>query len=191
MDLYEAIEKRRTTRQFKGPAGEDQIKRIIDAGTKAPSPGNNQCWEFVVVDDPELKDKIGEMKYVLSRGNKQREEPVSPEKEEDASGQKSCITNSSLILIYYDTGTMGKLGTRTNAAAAWSCIENMLLAATAEGMASKITSYWGEMPDAIARLVNAPENMELAAAISVGVAAEEPSPRKLRPEGSWLHQNRF
>ena len=86
---------------------------------------------------------------------------------------------------------MGKLGARTNAAAAWSCIENMLLAATAEGIASKITSYWGEMPDAIAKLVNAPEKMELAAALSVGVAAEEPSPRNLRPEGSWLHQNRF
>jgi len=28
-------------------------------------------------------------------------------------------------------------------------------------------------------------------AISIGVPDEEPAPRTLRPEGSWLHRNRF
>jgi nitroreductase len=32
VDIYEAIEKRRTIRKFKGPATEEQIKRIILAG---------------------------------------------------------------------------------------------------------------------------------------------------------------
>ena len=40
-------------------------------------------------------------------------------------------------------------------------------------------------------ILHAPQQMELVAAISIGVPAEEPAPRKLRPEGSWLHRNRF
>ena len=51
MDLYEAIEKRRTIRKFKGPATAEQLSRIIAAGTQAPSPHNRQSWEFIVVDD--------------------------------------------------------------------------------------------------------------------------------------------
>ena len=54
MDFYEAIEKRRHVRKFKAPATEEQLNRIIVAGTKAPSPDNDQTWEFVVVDDPAL-----------------------------------------------------------------------------------------------------------------------------------------
>ena len=42
MDLYEAIEKRRTVRKFKSPATEEQLKKIISAGVKAPSAGNKQ-----------------------------------------------------------------------------------------------------------------------------------------------------
>ena len=54
MDIYEAIEKRRTIRKFKGPANEDQLKRIINAGTKAPSAANEQGWEFILVNETNL-----------------------------------------------------------------------------------------------------------------------------------------
>jgi hypothetical protein len=40
MGFYEAIERRRTIRKFKAPATEEQIMRIIVAGTKAHSGGN-------------------------------------------------------------------------------------------------------------------------------------------------------
>jgi hypothetical protein len=39
--------------------------------------------------------------------------------------------------------------------------------------------------------VQAPEDYELTAAFHVGVPAETPKPRSLRPEGSWRHENKF
>ena len=38
MDVYEAIEKRRSVRKFKGPVTEEQLGRILQAGAPAPSP---------------------------------------------------------------------------------------------------------------------------------------------------------
>ena len=37
MDIYEAIEKRRTIRKFVKPATEEQLNRIITAATLSPS----------------------------------------------------------------------------------------------------------------------------------------------------------
>ena len=42
MDIYEAIEKRRTIRIFKKEATGEKLRKIILAGSKAPSGGNRQ-----------------------------------------------------------------------------------------------------------------------------------------------------
>ncbi len=62
MDLYEAIEKRRTIRVFKGGASEEQLKKIILAGTKAPSAVNSQPWEFIIVGDKKTINQLSEIK---------------------------------------------------------------------------------------------------------------------------------
>lgn len=183
MDIYEAIEKRRTIRKFKGTATEEQLKRIITEGTKAPSARNKQSWEFVVVDDPNLIERISEIKYDINRG-KPPSEKVSPESEQAAQRQKESFSNASLVLIFHNEGKSDMAGT-------WCCIENMLLAAVAEGLGTRIAVFWGDGSEEINKLLQAPEGMRLAAAISIGVPAEEPKPRSLRPEGSWLHRNRF
>ncbi len=58
MELYEAIEKRRSIRIFSKPATEEQLRKIILTGIKAPSGGNRQGWEFVIVDDAKLVEQI-------------------------------------------------------------------------------------------------------------------------------------
>jgi len=183
MELHQAIEKRRTIRTVQGPATEDQLKRILAAGTRAPSGMNKQNWEFVAVDDQQVIDKIGQIKYVLVRG-KAAEEEVPEEQEKTALKQKESFRNASLIVVYCNREL-------ADAAGAWCCIENMLLAAVAEGLGTRIARIGGEAIGQVNAILHAPLQMELVAAISIGVPAEEPAPRKLRPEGSWLHRNRF
>ena len=52
MDLYEAIEKRRTIRIFKAPASEEQLKKIILAGTKYSVAVMGACDERRKSTDP-------------------------------------------------------------------------------------------------------------------------------------------
>jgi nitroreductase len=183
MEICEAIEKRRTIRKYQGPATEEQLKRILLEGVKAPSAGNRQSWEFVIVDDPALIEKVSEVKYVLMRG-KPRGEEAPAAQEKVAQAQKDSFANASLVLVYSKPGA-------AEAATAWVCIENMLLAATGEGLGTRIGMFWGDSVKEIDKLVNAPEDLALAAAITVGIPAEEPGPRSLRPDDSWLHRNSF
>ena len=183
MDIFEAIEKRRTIRKYNGVATEEQLNRILAAAAKSPSGGNSQNWEFIIVDDPALIEKVSEIKYLLNRG-KPRGETVSEDQEKAAQKQKDSFVNASLVMVFHNSKP-------ADAAGVWCCIENMLLAAVAEGLGTRIARFRGDSVTDINRLMNAPEGMDLVAAISIGVPAEIPQPRSLRPDGSWLHRNSF
>jgi nitroreductase len=59
MELFEAINNRRSVRRFTSdPVDDDKINIILEAGRWAPSWGNSQCWRFVVVRDDAVKKKL-------------------------------------------------------------------------------------------------------------------------------------
>lgn len=59
MDLFDVIEKRRSVRVFtSAPVPEHDLRRILDAARKAPSSGNQQPWQFLVVRDRTVIDRL-------------------------------------------------------------------------------------------------------------------------------------
>ena len=59
--LYEALDKRRTVREFADtPVPREVIEYILRAASTAPSGANKQPWTFCVVSDPDVKAKIRE-----------------------------------------------------------------------------------------------------------------------------------
>jgi nitroreductase len=57
--LSEAVENRRATASFDGsPIPDADLKKILDAGLKAPSGYNMQPWRFVVVRAPEQRRRL-------------------------------------------------------------------------------------------------------------------------------------
>jgi nitroreductase len=60
MDVIEAMETCRAIRFLKpDPVPEALIERVVYAATRASSPGNSQGWDFVIVRDRGVKDRIG------------------------------------------------------------------------------------------------------------------------------------
>ena len=60
MDVFEAIQTRRSVKHY-DPAHEmteAEIEQLIEAGMQAPTSFNIQHWRFVVVRDPELRKQI-------------------------------------------------------------------------------------------------------------------------------------
>lgn len=54
-DVLKVIKQRRSTRKFKTEQIKDEyLKEILDAGIYAPSPGNQQPWNFTVIQNQEL-----------------------------------------------------------------------------------------------------------------------------------------
>ncbi len=58
-EFLELLKYRRTIRKFKpDPIPDEYITKILDAAHYAPSGGNSQAWEFIVLKDPEIKKKV-------------------------------------------------------------------------------------------------------------------------------------
>lgn len=189
MDLYEAIEKRRTIRVFKRQASEEQLMKIILAGTKAPSAVNSQPWEFIIVEDRKIIDQLSEIKYQQTlRDPPKRIKGNSEAVEKLAQAQKDMFRNAGIVVVCHKVEWERSV---------WMCIENMSLAAVAEGLGSSITLYWGDGQKEAGKVLGLPEDLEVTAILKIGVPGEEGYPRDKnpygprRPEFSWLHRDRF
>ena len=189
MDLYEAIERRRTIRVFKKGASEEQLRKILVAGTKAPSAVNRQPWEFILVQDEKIIDQLAEIKYqqnIKDPPERVKGDPAAAEKLSRA--QKESFRNASIIALCHLVDWERSV---------WMCIENMSLAAVAEGLGSGIVMYWGEGQKEAGKVLGLPKDYEVTAVLKIGVPGEEGYPRDKnpyaprRPDFSWLHVNRF
>jgi len=61
MNVLEAIKGRRSIRAFKSQnVSAKIIKKLVDAALWAPSAGNIQPWEFIIVRKPEIKRRLAE-----------------------------------------------------------------------------------------------------------------------------------
>ncbi len=189
MEFYEVIETRRSIRVCKAGATEEQMRKIILAGTRAPSAVNRQPWEFIIVNDPLIIEQLAELKYRLNRKkDPDRGNMTDEERERSALRQKKYFRNTSVIAVCNEVGWERSV---------WLCIENMALAVVAEGLGSCIVLYWGEEKKEVERLLCLPEKYELTALLKIGVPGEKGFARdknphaQRRPEFSWLHKNRF
>jgi len=62
MDFLEFVTTRQSVRAFdtERPVEKEKIERIVEAARLAPSACNAQPWHLIVVDEPELKNKVAD-----------------------------------------------------------------------------------------------------------------------------------
>jgi nitroreductase len=189
MDLHEVIERRRTIRVFKEGASEEQLRKIMVAGTKAPSAVNRQPWEFILVQDAKIIDQLAEIKAQQSKKNppeRVKGDPAAVERL--AQAQKDSFRNASIVALCHPVDWERSV---------WMCLENMSLSVVAEGLGSGIVMYWGEGQKEAGKVLGLPKDYEVTAVLKIGVPAEEGYPRDKNPyaprraDFSWLHVNRF
>ncbi len=208
MDVYEAIEKRRTIRNFKQGISEEQFRKLLLAGVKAPSGSNIQPWEFIIINDSKIIEQIAEHKYqqtlkmridqmvldtpgIIEQIYEQTLKLPSSQRMKE---QKNSYLNSTVVAVCNKKGHgIGRKPWMNieNMASTWMCIENIALAATADGLGVQISILREEHKIAVEKLLGIPEDYELATMLLIGVKGEEPGDRRARPAFSWLHKNKF
>lgn len=150
MDLFEAVEKRRSIRKFKtDPVPVEDLKKILEAGRLAPSGGNRQPWSFVVVRDSETK------KALANAANLQR-----------------FIADAGIVLVALGDPSVSRSLHRQDPMIA---IEHMVLVATALGYGTCWIGAFNE--DEVKKIVKVPENLVVIALLPIGVPDEKPLPR--------------
>jgi nitroreductase len=110
-DFLALIQKRRSIRHYKPDSvPDDCIDKIIEAARWAPSGGNSQPWEFLVIKKKELRDKIATIaqeQYCIAHQMEMLREPRLrfPKYTTPPSGKPGFATAPVFILPCGDTRT--------------------------------------------------------------------------------------
>jgi nitroreductase len=96
--LFEIIRTTRSMRRLKpDPVPNELIRKILEAGVRAPSGGNMQRWRFLVIRDPKVKETVGAL-Y-----KRAWDEQVAPA----ALGLPPGVRSYALLPIGYPMGRFG------------------------------------------------------------------------------------
>jgi len=148
--VFKAIKNRRSTRAFTNePVSDKEVEKLIDAARCAPSAGNIQPWEFIVIRDPKIKKRIAQ-----------------------AALDQTFIEEAPVVIIVcastsrssrgYGSRGMNLYCLQDTAAAT----QNILLAAHALGLATCWVGAFRE--DETQKVVNLPNDIRPVAIIPVG-----------------------
>ncbi|MDT7776934.1 MAG: 5,6-dimethylbenzimidazole synthase [Pseudonocardiales bacterium] len=203
-DLYDVINRRRDVRgQFTGePLAAGVLERVLEAAHAAPSVGLSQPWDFVLVSDDRTKltfrDHVREQRDSFA-------ETLDRERRERFAGIKiEGILESTLsVVVSYDAsrGAPAVLGRHSipDAGLYSVClaIQNLWLAATAEGLGVGWVSFYRE--PFLASLLGMPAGVRPLAWLCLGpVTHLETVPdlerhgwRSRRPLAQAVHHGRW
>lgn len=187
MDFYEVLEKRRTYRDFSDREVSDEIlKRVIGAAFKAPTNDHLRQLEFVVVRG---RENIAKIIAPLAKNMAAFKELVAEVDESDDEDkmamfadalpkqQRMLIQSGLLVIPFFRQLTWPLLkpveqSSLNYFASAWCALENMLLAATAEGLGTVFHIPVADEAEKIKQIANAPEDYEFTCLLTMGYPAE-------------------
>ena len=180
MDFLELVSSRQSVRAF-DPEREienEKLERIIEIARLAPSACNAQPWSFVLVDEPELKNKVADAtsSRVLGMNHFTKQAPVHlllvEEKVNISSGIGGWIKKKDYAQM--DLGIVAA---------------HIVLAAQAEGLGTCIVGWFDE--DKVKGLLNIPSSKRVWLDIVIGYGTQSLRKKSRKPTDKILSYNSY
>ena len=157
----------------------EMIERCLEAGRLAPSARNVQPWQFIVIDDPELKDKVARKTFnkIISFNRFSLQAPVL------------------IIVISENKGMINKIGRaiknkQFNLIDTGIAVENICLQATEEGLGTCILGWFDET--GVKKLLNIPQSKSIELIVTMGYPqSSEIRPKKRKELDEIRSYNRY
>ncbi|HYC55114.1 MAG TPA: nitroreductase family protein [Candidatus Binatia bacterium] len=198
MDTLEAIRTCRAMRYLRSdPVSDQLISTLLEAAVCAPSPGNSQGWDFVVVTEPATRLALAEVmrpaiKAVLP------EVPVGG----DASRRRMLAAAHHLVdgiervpvWIFVCGRPVYPAAAPSEAwigPAVYPAAQNILLAARALGLGATFTTYHMLAEAGVRKILSLPDDARIAVAIPVGWPEKPFGPVRRRPLPDVVHWQRW
>lgn len=178
-DILEAIKERRSVRNFEDRDVPDKLlAKVLEAVRWAPSWANTQCWEVVVIRDPDVRAAVGE---AVPKAN-----PAS----------RAVKSAPVLLALCGRLNTAGFYkGVKATKFGDWFMFDlgiaaqNIMLASNASGLGTVVVGLFDQ--DAAARVINLPDGYELMALFPMGFPSKVPSAPKRKELVQFVHYDRF
>ena len=192
-DFFDVVQRQRAYRAFEpGEVPDDLLNQVLDAATFAPSAENKQPWVFVVVKAGPTRKKIAElMRRAWERGARDYEEGridgrLLADVERGATGG---IGAAPVIVVV--CGDSSDSLEQTLPSSVFPAVQNMLLAATALGLGSALTTLATTMTKDLAEILQLPEHVKPMAVVPLGWPARRLGPPKRTPFKEKAHKDSF
>lgn len=185
MECYDAINTRRSVRDFtEEMIPENTLKRIIAAAYKAPANDHFRDWHYIVVTDPEVKRQVLEgipknltvkdvdrMTFISDPVQKESYQVAVPK-------QYRMLYDTAALLVPLmkkksDILHPANLSDLNCYASVWCSIENLWLAATAEGYGCNLRIPWGEEEAIAQKALGFPDGYLIPCFIWIGRPAPD------------------
>lgn len=191
--FFEVVRRQRAHRSFSSePLHDDVIARLLQAATCAPSAENRQPWVFVVVREPELRQAICGIYLRAWEGGaraistKRLDQGLLKQVDEGARGG---LASAPVIVVVCGDSQRGN--PRALAASVYPAVQNLLLAATACGLGSALTTLAVNEPGGIARILRLPDHVLPMVVVPIGRPSRTLGPSRREPFESKTYRDTF
>jgi len=174
VDIFEAINTQRAMRRLKpDPVSDELIWKLLDAAVRAPSGGNRQPWNFIVVRDQATKKQIAE--WYLDAWNKSygliREAAMANPATAKTFASADYLANHLAEVPVFIIATVNNAGVAPVSppgASVYPAVQNLMLAARALGLGTTLTTMHRANEEKVKQLLGIPDQVETMALIPVG-----------------------
>ncbi|MFN8558051.1 MAG: nitroreductase family protein [Dehalococcoidia bacterium] len=183
ISLFEAITTQRAVRRLKpDPVDDALIERVLDAATRAPSARNMQPWHFIVVRDPETKEKLG---AIFDELGAQMYGAGAPD--------RTPWGEVPVLIVVCSVGGFGSevSGVMALDASIYPAVQNLLLAARALGLGTVLTTRWKRREPEIRPLLGLPDTVSVHAIVPLGWPTTRFGPTSRRPVAEVTSRERY
>ena len=198
MEAIEAMETCRAIRHLKSdPVPDPLVERVVYAATRAPSPGNSQGWDFVVVRDPATKSRIRDLiAEPMSRVRSALAPPTDSEQRRMQAGADHLIGSLDQVpVLIFVCGAPCYPPQAPMEQFVWSALypatQNLLVAARSLGLGGTLTTFHLLAQAEIRKLLGIPDEVRIAAMVPLGWPERAFGPVRRKPVSEVLHWERW
>jgi nitroreductase len=201
MPLEEAMQTQRSIRRLKpDPVDDALVLRLIELAQKAPTGGNQQNWEFVVVKDPAVKRRLGELNRqswsVYGRIGRlvTRNQPRMGRILDAVDWQAEHFEEIPVIVVACLRGPrlyFPPIAASSYYGSIYPSVQNLLLAARAAGLGAGVITLplWSTW--LARRALGLPWNVQPCAVVPLGWPRGRYGPTTRKPVGEVTHLDRY
>ena len=195
MDVFEAMSTNRAMRYLKpDPVDDELIEQVVTAATWAPSPGNSQGRDFVVVTDPDKRRIIGEaIEGVMGDRVAAMDRPDRTHRLMlDGTGHLLETLKTCPVLIFVCGKAVYPYGAPRESFI-WSSIypaaQNLILAARGLGLGTVFTTFQGTAEPVIRETLGIPDEFQIGCMIPMGWPDRKFGPLNRAPYQQVVHRD--
>jgi nitroreductase len=179
-DFFDVVHSQRACRDFADEnVDDDLLAQVLDAATFAPSAENKQPWVFVVVKDAANRTRIAELTKQVWEGGARDYEAKHLDARILADVDKGAAAGFARApVVVVVCGDAEHAFERTLPSSVYPATQNLLLAATALGLGSALTTLATAMAKELADTLQLPENVKPMAVVFLGWPAKKLGPPK-------------